>query len=231
MSDKTIAPENNRLLYQAVRALARFLLRIFAEVEVHGEENVPAEGPAILVCNHVNLMDPVVPIGVLKRQTSFMAKEELFSTPIFGRLLRGLKIVPVARGKIAARRALQKAEEFLRRGWIFCMYPEGTRSRQPGMQQAHNGAALLALRTGAPILPTALTGTHMVMPEGRFFPRRDHISFHIGVPISVSQTEGRLSREMLEDVTERVMRRIAAMLPDEYRGVYAGEPALMAVKR
>ncbi|MBN1483238.1 MAG: 1-acyl-sn-glycerol-3-phosphate acyltransferase [Chloroflexia bacterium] len=221
-----IEEEENGMLYRAMRGLARFLFWIFAEIEVEGQENVPEKGPALLVCNHVNLIDPIVPIGVLQRRTSFMAKEEVFDVPLFGRLLRGLKVVPVARGKIAARRALHQAEQFLRQGWLFCMFPEGTRSRTPGMGHGHNGAALLALRTGAPILPIAVMGTHLVMPEGRFFPRRDRISLRIGKPLIVSRLSGRLDRQVLEELTERIMRNIAALLPQEYHGVYATEPAV-----
>lgn len=212
------------MLYRSIRGLARFLMGMFVDLDVQGLEQIPAEGPALLISNHVNLIDPVIPIGTLKRRISFMAKEEIFSIPLFGRLLRALEIVPVSRGKIAARRALRRAEEFLHRGWLFYMYPEGTRSRQPGMGPGHNGAALLALRTGAPIIPTALTGTHQVWPEDRPLPRRRPVSFRIGAPLVVERVTGRLDRDLLEDLTERMMYGIAALLPPEYRGVYAAEP-------
>ncbi len=214
------------LLYRSVRGLIRFLFFLFVELDVQGLEHIPPRGPALLVSNHVNLMDPIVPMGVLKRRISFMAKEEVFALPIFGRLLRGLQIVPVTRGKIAARRALQRAEEFLRKGWLFGLYPEGTRSRRPGMGPGHNGAALLALRTGVPIVPTALTGTHLILREGRFFPRRGPVSFRAGPPFLVERVTGRINRQMLEDLTEKIMYRIAALLPPEYQGVYALEPAV-----
>lgn len=217
------------VVYRAAQGIARFLLWLFVELDVEGLEHVPQEGAALLVSNHVNLMDPVVPMGVLKRPISFMAKEEVFAVPIFGRLLRALKIVPVSRGRIASRRALQRAEQMLRAGRLFCVYPEGTRSRQPGMGPAHHGAALLALRTGAPIVPTALTGTHMVLCEGKFFPRRGPVSLRIGPPLPTTRAEGKLDRHVLEDLTERIMRRISALLPLEYRGIYAGEPALARV--
>ncbi len=217
------------MLYNVVRAVVRLLLWIFTELEVEGTENVPS-GPALMVCNHVNLMDPVVPIAVLKRRVTFMAKEEVFAVPFLGTLLRALQVVPVARGRIASRRALQRAEEFLRRGWVFCMYPEGTRSRRPGMGPGHSGAALLALRTGVPIVPAAITGTHLVLPEGRFFPKRGPVSFRIGQPFRVERAVGKVARSTLEHLTEVIMRRIAALLPPEYRGVYALEPALAQVE-
>lgn len=212
------------MLYAVVRAVLRLLLWIFTELEVEGTENVPS-GPALIVCNHVNLMDPVVPIAVLKRRVTFMAKEEVFATPFLGPLLRALQVVPVARGRIASRRALQRAESFLQRGWVFCMYPEGTRSRRPGMGPGHAGAALLALRTGVPIVPAAITGTHLILPEGRIFPRRGPVSFRIGEPFQAERVTGRIARSVLEHLTEVIMRRIAALLPPEYRGVYALEPA------
>lgn len=214
------------MVYRPVRGLIRFLFWLFVDLDVQGKERLPSEGAALLACNHVNLMDPVVPIGALERRVSFMAKEELFSVPLFGRLLRALEVVPVARGKIAARRALARAEELLRRGWLFCIYPEGTRSHQPGMGPAHNGAALLALRTGVPVFPCAITGTHMVMQEGKLFPRRGPVSLHIGSPLSVERTSGKIGREMLDGLTDRIMRHIAALLPPEYRGHYGMEPGV-----
>jgi 1-acyl-sn-glycerol-3-phosphate acyltransferase len=219
------------MIHRVVRGIARFLVWLFVKLDVQGLEHIPEKGPALLVCNHVNLMDPVVPLGVVRRPVSFMAKEELFSIPIFGRLLCGLKIVPVARGRIASRRALQRAEELLLEGWVFSIYPEGTRSRIPGMGPAHHGASLLALRTGVPVLPSAVTGTHMIMREGRFFPRRGPVSFRIGPPLQVEPISGKIERPRLEELTERIMRRIAALLPPEYRGFYAGEPAVVGVSQ
>ena len=106
------------MVYGATRGLIRFLFWIFTELEVNGREHVPEEGPVLLVSNHVNLMDPIVPIGVLKRRVSFMAKEEIFEWPIMGPWFKALDLVSVARGSIASRRAIRRAEELLERGWI-----------------------------------------------------------------------------------------------------------------
>ena len=220
------------MIYTLTRALIRFLFWIFVEFEVEGFERIPATGPALLVCNHVNLMDPIVPIGLLKRRVSFMVKEEAFAWPIMGRWLRALDLVPVSRGRIASRRALARAEEvLLKQGRIFCIYPEGTRSRQPGMGPGHDGAALLALRTGVPVVPAAITGTHHVLPDGARFPRRDTVTFRVGEPIRVERVTGRIQRAAMEHLTEVIMRRIAALLPPEYRGVYAGETVLAEAGR
>lgn len=213
------------MVYAATRALIRFLFWLFTDMEVDGLEHVPGEGPVLLVCNHVNLMDPVVPIGVLKRRVSFMAKEEIFQWPIMGPWFKALDLVPVARGSIASRRAIQRAEELLARGWVVGVYPEGTRSRQPGMGPAFHGAALLAMRTGVPILPVAITGTHMVLPEGKSWPQRNPVAVRFGETFCVEKSTGKIDRQAMEDLTERIMRRIAALLPPEYRGVYAVERA------
>jgi 1-acyl-sn-glycerol-3-phosphate acyltransferase len=220
------------MIYTLTRALTRFLLWLFVEFDVEGLEHIPAKGPALLVCNHVNLMDPIVPIGLTKRRVSFMVKEEIMAWPIMGRWFRLLDLVPVSRGKIASRRALARAEELLiQGGLVFCVYPEGTRSRQPGMGPAHNGAALLALRTGVPVLPAAITGTHMVLQEGRSFPTRGPVSFRVGEAIRVEQVCGRIERTQMEHLTEVIMRHIAALLPPEYRGVYAMEAAVAEANR
>jgi 1-acyl-sn-glycerol-3-phosphate acyltransferase len=214
------------MVYTATRWLIRFLFWIFTELEVDGLEHVPEEGPVLLVSNHVNLMDPIVPIGLLKRRVSFMAKEEIFDWPIMGPWFKGLDLVPVARGSITSRHAIRRAEELLARGWIVGVYPEGTRSRRPGMVPAHDGAAFLAMRTGVPILPVAITGTHMVLQEGKFFPRRNPVSVRFGETFQIERVSGKVDRKAVEELTECIMRRIAALLPPEYRGVYAGERAL-----
>jgi 1-acyl-sn-glycerol-3-phosphate acyltransferase len=219
------------MIHRVVRGIARFLFFLFVKLDVQGIEHVPEEGPALLVCNHVNLMDPVVPLGVFKRPVSFMAKEELFSVPIFGRLLRAIKIVPVARGSIASRRALKRAEELLLDDWLFSIYPEGTRSRRPGMGPAHHGAALLALRTGVPIVPTALIGTHRIAREDKFFPRRGPVSYRIGPSFQVERQSGKIGRPLLEELTDRMMRRVATLLPPEYQGVYASDAAVAGVSQ
>jgi 1-acyl-sn-glycerol-3-phosphate acyltransferase len=214
------------MAYGATRALIRFLFWLFTEMEAEGLENVPASGPVLLVSNHVNLMDPIVPIGVLRRRVSFMVKEEAFRWPILGPLFRALDLIPVARGKVASRWAILRAQEQLRRGWIVCIYPEGTRSRQPGMGPAHDGAAYLALRSGAPILPVAIMGTHRVLQEGKFFPRRNPVTIRFGETLQVERVSGKIDRQEMELLTERIMRRIAALLPAQYQGVYAAERAL-----
>ncbi len=101
--------------------------------------------------------------------------------------------------------------------WI---YPEGHRSRRPGLLPAHDGAALLAMRTGVPIVPVAITGSHMVLPDGARFPHRGHVTLRFGEPFQVPAVTGRLDRAEMEHLTEVIMRRIAALLPEEYRGVY-----------
>jgi 1-acyl-sn-glycerol-3-phosphate acyltransferase len=217
------------MIYAATRALIRFLFWIFTEMEVDGLEYVPETGPVLLVSNHVNLMDPILPIGVLKRRVSFMAKEEIFEWPIMGPWFKALDLVPVARGSIASRRAIQRAEELLARGWVVGVYPEGTRSRRPGLVPAHHGAALLAMRTGVPVLPVAITGTHLVLPEGKSFPRRNLVGVRFGETFSVPKNTGKMDRQAMEDLTECIMRRIAALLPPEYRGVYAVERAVLQV--
>ena len=227
----SLLEQEDVMVYTATRALIRFLFWIFTELEVDGLEHVPPEGPILLVSNHVNLMDPIVPIGVLKRRVSFMAKEEIFEWPIMGPWFKALDLIPVARGSIASRRAIQRAEELLARGWIVAVYPEGTRSRQPGMGPAHDGAAFLALRTGVPILPVAITGTHTVLQEGKSFPRRGLVALRFGETFRVERVMGKIDRQAMEGLTERIMRRIAALLPPDYRGVWAGERALAGAER
>ncbi len=215
-------------LYELIRFVTRVLFWLLVDFDPQGLDHIPEKGPALIVSNHINLMDPLVPGLAVKRRIVFMAKEELFGTRIGRWMLETLEAIPVPRGQIAARRALQRAGEALQQGRVVCTFPEGTRSRVPGMGRAHDGPALLAMRAGVPVVPVAITGTHLVMPEGRFLPRRGPISIRFGEPIQVPLVTGRLDRRELEELTERIMRRIAALLPPEYRGVYAVKQAALA---
>ncbi len=198
-----------RLLFPPVRALALFL----APARVEGLERVPREGGFILVANHISWMDPPWIEFALGRAIRYMAKQEVFEAPVLGFLLRAIGCFPVRRGE-ADRRALVLALRVLEAGQPLGFFPEGHRSDDGTLIRAHSGVAFLALRSNARLLPVAVSGT----PRARIgaFWRRD-VVIRIGAPF--------LAREVGSDdgqaVADAIMRRIAALLPPEQRGVYA----------
>ena len=200
-------------------ALTRLYVRKF---EVVGKENMPLEGPLILVSNHLNNADPpMVALAIRPRYPMYMAKREMISWPILGPAFKYFGAFPVRRGE-ADRSALRAASEVVKSGALLVMFPEGTRSRTGGLTKGHAGTALIALRTGAPILPIAITGTEGIGWPWLFLKPRSirHVKVVIGKPFHLPPVE-RINNESTAQATELIMRRIAALLPPEYRGVYA----------
>lgn len=210
----------NAFVYYFLRSLAVILSRLFVQLQVVGEENLPRKGPAILVVNHVDIVDPPVLVISTRRHIFFMAKEELFRVPVFGGLMRTAGTISVKR-KAVDRQALRQALNVLKSGGVLGLFPEGTRNAAGTLQRAHTGATMLALRSGVPIVPVALMGTGRVFEKkGRFFPKRVPVRAVFGPAFRLPQRE-KEGKEDLTELTDFMMVRLAALLPPELRGVYA----------
>jgi 1-acyl-sn-glycerol-3-phosphate acyltransferase len=207
--------------YYIARGLLIGMFKLFTRWQVKGKENVPEEGPVLVVANHLNLADPPL-LGVsLERRVIFMAKEELFRSRISAYLLGGFGSFPVHRGKLD-RQALRSSQQVLADGQILVMFPEASRSRSARLKEALPGSALIACRSGVPILPVGIIGTEQLRGVGCLF-RRPRVTINIGQPFSLPPVEGKLTREKLVEYTDLIMRRVAELLPPKYRGVYAGK--------
>ena len=201
------------VLWEALRWLVIVLYAIAARVRPFGLENVPAEGPVILAANHLAWADiPLIPLN-LRRKVVYMAKEELFSSKIAW-LARFIGAFPVKRGE-ADRQALLTGEEQLKKGNILVIFPEGTRSRTHTMAKAYPGMGMIALRSGVPVVPVAIAGSERILK--RFRPR---VTISYGEPMILTPKGTKITREDIDEATEQVMRKIASMLPPQYRGVY-----------
>jgi 1-acyl-sn-glycerol-3-phosphate acyltransferase len=207
--------------YYIARGLLIGLFKLLTRWQVKGKENVPEEGPVLVVANHLNLADPPL-LGVsLKRRVIFMAKEELFRSPISAYFLGGFGSFPVHRGKLD-RQALRSSQQVLAGGQILVMFPEAARSRSARLKKALPGSALIAYRSGVPILPVGIIGTEQLRGVGFLF-HRPRVTINIGQPFSLPPVEGKLTREKLVEYTDIIMQHIAELLPPKYRGVYAGK--------
>lgn len=202
--------------YDLANVFARIVLKIVARYEIIGLENVPVEGPFIIVANHISWLDPPMLGAMLPRPIRFMAKEELFRNPIVGWVVSHYQAFPVRRGE-NDRAALRAAMEILRDGGVLGMFPEGTRSRNGKLQAGRPGAALLALRSGAPVLPIGITGTQDVFRFPNVF-LRPKFKVVIGRPFQLTR-DGTNEGDLMS-MCDALMLRIAALLPEEYRGVY-----------
>jgi len=207
--------------YYIARGLLIGLFKLLTRWQVKGKENVPEEGPVLVVANHLNLADPPL-LGVsFNRRVIFMAKEELFRSSLGAYFVSGLGSFPVHRGRLD-RRALRSSQQVLADDLVLAMFPEATRSRNARLKKAMPGSALIACRSDVPILPVGITGTEQIKGSGWFF-RRPRLTVNIGQPFRLPPVDGKLTREKLVEYTELIMRRIAGLLPPQYRGVYAGK--------
>lgn len=200
-----------------LNVILRMLFKIVLKLEIAGMENVPRQGPLILMINHVNFLDPVLTVGLMPRGVTAFSKIETLGYPVLGFFIRLYGVVRVRRGEVD-RRALHRAIETLGRGEAFLIAPEGTRSHQGRLQPARHGIAYIALRTGATILPVAIWG------QERFFAnvkrlRRTRVHIRIGKPFRFAP--GNVGRDELRALTREAMYQLAALLPPEYRGVYS----------
>jgi 1-acyl-sn-glycerol-3-phosphate acyltransferase len=149
--------------YTFGRGLAGFISRLVFSVKFEGLENIPKSGGYIIACNHLSLFDPIIMAVKVPRQINFFAKAELVKTPVFGRIIKSLGVIPVERGA-GDSGAIDNAAKKLENGGVLGLFPEGTRSKDGKPMRAKSGVAVIAGRTGADILPCAVS-----YPKGRYF--------------------------------------------------------------
>ena len=198
----------------------RLILLIVTSRNVQGRENIPSQGAFVLTSNHFSVGDPPILTGIFPRRIAWMAKQELFDIPVFGKLYKMGGFIPVRRSE-GDLHALRLSQQALQRGLVLGMFPEGTRSGGK-LGRGEPGSALIALRTGAPILPVAIWGTENVkLPRDLF--RRTHANIRYGQPFRLPETQ-RITKQQVASGTEEIMRRIAELLPPEYHGAHALAP-------
>jgi 1-acyl-sn-glycerol-3-phosphate acyltransferase len=185
---------------------------------VEGLHYLPREGPAILMINHVALLDPIVVVGCVPRHIVPVAKAEGFRNPVFAALMRIWQVIPISRGEVD-RKALRRILRVLAAGEIVLLAPEGT--RHAALHEARPGVAYLAYKSCAPIVPIGLEGTQgfPTLSPARW--RRPGAEVHLGRPFRFRSFAGRPGREQLRHMMDEAMYVLAAMLPPDRRGAYA----------
>jgi 1-acyl-sn-glycerol-3-phosphate acyltransferase len=212
-----------------IRSWASALILLVTRRDVKGREGIPRKGGLILASNHLNLADPPILTVMMPRRVVWMGKQELFDIPVVGLLYNLFGCIPVRRFQ-ADLRALRRSQEALQRGMVLGMFPEGTRSGESGLGRGEPGTALLAMRTNTPVLPVAIWGTEGVRLPRAFFPPWTSVHVVFGEPFRLPKPQ-RLTKEAVEEGADLIMRRIAELLPERYRGVYAGgQPQALEAK-
>ncbi|MDK2984641.1 MAG: 1-acyl-sn-glycerol-3-phosphate acyltransferase [Clostridia bacterium] len=196
------------MFYNFAKKVFLLIFKHFAHWKVYGIENIPEEGPAILAANHVSYWDPIV-VGVASpRVVRFMAKNELFSILILRNIIKALNAFPVDRKK-SDRAAIKSAIEVLKNGEVLGIFPEGTRIRDRRLGEFMNGVAMIALRSGAPIVPLALKNTRNIFSKGWF----RSFEVHIGKPLSYPDlAQKKYGSQEIKKVTEDLRNAIEEML-------------------
>lgn len=195
---------------------------------VEGEDNIPAEGPAIFASNHLSFSDSIfLPLAVPRRIT-FLAKSDYFTgRGLKGRLtaafFRGVGQVPVDRsGGKASDAALQTGLRVLEKGDLLGIYPEGTRSPDGRLYRGRTGVARMALEGKVKVIPVAMIGTEKAQPTGKVIPRIMRVGVRVGKPLDFSRYQGMEDdRFVLRSITDEIMYELMTLSGQEYVDMYA----------
>ncbi len=217
----------HEIIFVMCLVVGRVLMWWVSIFRVKGPGRVPRKGGVMLTSNHLSQWDLVVIHNLLPRSFYTMAKVEFFEYFFVGGLVRFIGAFPVNRGK-ADRQSLNYAVDLLKRGKLLMIFPEGHRSDNYALQEAHKGAALIALQADALIVPVGIAGTQLVSREKDwknglpFWKRRRPVTVTVGEPYRLPQP-GPGERTDLDEATDIIMGKIADLLPPEYKGEYSAE--------
>jgi len=180
-------------------------MRTWFRLRISGAEHLPAEGAALVVPNHKSFWDAFFVAAATRRHVRYMGKRELFEGP-WGRLLVRLGAFPVRRGESDAE-ALETAREILRQGGMLALFPEGTRIRDPGeLGEPKRGAARLALETGAPLVPAAISGTDHLFLGPVPKPKRVQVAFSAPIPVEHRDATPEAAGEVVDELVWPAVR-------------------------
>jgi 1-acyl-sn-glycerol-3-phosphate acyltransferase len=207
-----------RLARTLLHWLARLLMKIFIRTNLRGLEHFPRQGPLLITANHLGDLDALACLAYFPRRVDYLGKAELYDYPVLGWIQRIYGTIWVHRGQ-PDRRALRAALDGLAEGRYISLAPEGRESLSGSLEPGTGGAAFLALKAQAPILPVTFTGTQNERIYNNLKRlRRSEISMTIGLPYQLEPDPDR--KQAIEKATDQIMLRLAAQLPPEYRGVY-----------
>jgi 1-acyl-sn-glycerol-3-phosphate acyltransferase len=214
--------------YGMSRVLAGPLLRLVGRPEITGLDHIPADGGAILASNHLSIVDSIFLPFMVDRPVTFAAKSEYFTGTrpidrITSAYMRATNQLSVDRAQArAGQDMLEAALGLLREGALFGIYPEGTRSPDGRLYRGRTGIGWLALNSGLPVIPVAMSGTDRVLPPGHRVPRAGKIRITVGEPLTFERYQDLPSAaRQRRAITDEVMRSIQALSGQEYVPVYA----------
>lgn len=195
------------------------ILRTFMRIEDTAVNSVPMSGPLIMATNHINWLDAPVGFSHLHpRPVTAFAKIETWDSPVMRVLFNAWDAIPINRSQVDFK-AFKKAEEALSHGKIIAIAPEGTRSNNGKLNIGYPGIVLLALRSGAPIMPFVFYGNENFKANIKRY-RRTPMFLKAGEPFRLKPVAGNPDKETRQEMTDAIMYEIARLLPESYRGKY-----------
>lgn len=201
-----------------MRGLTKIVTFFTMRTTIHGMENFPKQGPALIVINHLGDADAVLVGASIPTTIEGMGKIELNEDWLVGRIFRAYGVIWVHRGR-PDRRALRAALDALAQGRMVGLAPEGRQSLIGGLEEGNEGAAFLAMKSGAPIVPVAMTGTENGNIYGHLKKwKRAPVTLTVGKPFFLREQADR--QKMLREGTRQIMESLANLLPESYRGNY-----------
>ena len=204
------------------KAVFRGVFHVLGRVKVTGQENIPYGKPYVVAMNHVSIFDPPLIGAFWPEQLEIIGAADVFDKPGQGQVLKIYGVIPVHRGDYD-RALLTKIVRIIKSGFPLLIAPEGGRSHVPAMRRAKSGIAYMVEQTGVPVVPVGLVGTTEDFWQRAKRGERPQLEMRIGKPITLPEitVKGNERHEARQQNADLVMRHLAGLLPEEYRGVYA----------
>lgn len=212
------------LIFVLLRIFVLPTLRLALRFKVHGLSNIPHSGGALVIGNHVHNGDPILMLSATYRPILWMAKEEVWDMPVLRWFATQAGAFPVQRGSFD-RNAIRTAVDTIQEGLLVGMYPEGTRSTTGGLKEPFPGASLVAVRSGAPVIPCVIVGSDDLPLNGVKQRRRrgcyPRVEVWFGPPFMLNPRGEDGHRYSMAELTDAMMIELAKLLPASMRGIYA----------
>jgi len=210
----TLVTKSGTLMYWIGVKTMVLITRIAGEkVTVHGRENIPP-GVCLFAANHTSNADAPAIVGAIPRRIAILGRKSLFDIPILGSAFRLAKFVPVDReNREAALDSVRQAVEYIREGFSFLVYPEGTRSPDGRLRRFKKGSFAIAIEAGIPVVPVACSGAHLIIKKNSWIVRPGKVTVRFGKPIDASV----YSIEQRDQLAQRVHDAVAADLPEDQK--------------
>lgn len=218
------------LIFVLLRIFVLPTLRLVLRFKVHGLSNIPHAGGALVIGNHVHNSDPILILSATYRPILWMAKEEVWDLPVLRWFATQAGAFPVQRGSFD-RNAIRTAIDTINEGLLVGMFPEGTRSTTGGLKEPFPGASLVAVRSGAPVIPCVIVGSEDMPFDSKSKRRRrryPRVEVWFGPPFMLRPRTEDGRRFSMAELTDAMMLELARMLPEPMRGIYGGRDLSMS---